>query len=308
MNEKNKRLKLVKFNEDISTLKDDKDKVFYYKEEDIVEYFFGIPWIKLWYNSDFSIKMDVQVPINEFVLNQSLRDYLGNITLTKTLIWDDIPFVRISRFDKTESNTDYYAWLSTEDSEQTTLLFTTTDYDFGNYSDRTYNGQVAIDTFADPDGPPMIVGSNVNTNSDDTVKPFKVVDYFYEQETVSQEQCKGKRFKLNRNFEFNNIASGLTKVIMSDGIHKLNKETFRNCTSLTSIDLPPTSLTMIDNYAFQNCTGLTAIYIPSTVKRIESNVFNGCTNLTLIRYDGTAEPSSLSHPWGAPNAMWNKQA
>lgn len=308
MNEKNKRLKLVKFNEDISTLKDDKDKVFYYKEDDIVEYFFGIPWIKLWSNANFSIKMDVQIPINEFVLNQSIRSYTGNITLTKALVWDDIPFVRISRFDKTVSNTDYYAWLSTEDSEQTTLLFTTTDYDFGNYNSRTYNGEVEIDTFGDPDGLPQIVGAKVYTNSDDTVKPFKVVDYFYGQETVSQEQCEGKRIKLNRNFEFNNIASGLTKVIMSEGIHKLNEKAFRNCTNLTNIDLPPTSLTMIDDYAFQNCTDLTAIYIPSTVKRIESYVFNGCTNLTLIRYDGTAEPSSLSHPWGAPNAMWNKQA
>lgn len=308
MNEKNKRLKLVKFNEDISTLKDDKDKVFYYKEEDIVEYFFGIPWIKLWSNANFGIKRDVKVPINEFVLNQSIRYYIGNVTLTKTLIWDDIPYVRISGFDKTVSNTDYYAWLNTEDSEQTTLLFTTTDYNFGNYSDRTYNGEVAIDTFGDPDDPPQIVGAIVYTNSDDTVKPFKVVDYFYGQETVSQEQCEGKRIKLNRNFEFNNIASGLTKVIMSEGIHKLNEKAFRNCTSLTSIDLPPTSLTMIDDNAFQNCTDLTNIYIPSSVKRIEDHVFTGCTNLTLIRYDGTVEPSSLSHPWGAPNATWNKQA
>ena len=47
---------------------------------------------------------------------------------------------------------------------------------------------------------------------------------------------------------------------------------FRNCTGLTSIDIP-NSVTKIGDYAFDGCTGLTSIDIPNSVTSIGFNAF-----------------------------------
>ena len=57
---------------------------------------------------------------------------------------------------------------------------------------------------------------------------------------------------------------------------------FKNCTTLTSIDLG-NSIDTIGVYAFQGCTGLTSITIPESVDLIFPYAFGGCTNIkTLI--------------------------
>ncbi|MBR6751333.1 MAG: leucine-rich repeat domain-containing protein [Clostridia bacterium] len=63
---------------------------------------------------------------------------------------------------------------------------------------------------------------------------------------------------------------------------------FRNCTSLTSIEIP-SSVTSIGGSAFYNCTSLTSIEIPSSVTSIGSSAFEGCTLLTSVNYLGTIE-------------------
>ena len=54
---------------------------------------------------------------------------------------------------------------------------------------------------------------------------------------------------------------------------------FRNCSSLTSIDLP--NVTSIGSYAFDSCSSLTSIYLPK-VTSIDSNAFYYCSSLTSI--------------------------
>ncbi len=61
----------------------------------------------------------------------------------------------------------------------------------------------------------------------------------------------------------------------------IRNETFRGCTSLTSITIP-NSVTYIGWNAFSGCTGLTEIIIPNSVKVIENEVFCNCTGLTTI--------------------------
>ena len=63
---------------------------------------------------------------------------------------------------------------------------------------------------------------------------------------------------------------------------------FRNCTGLTSIDIP-NSVTAIGLMAFESCTGLTSIDIPNSVTKIGSGAFFYCTGLTSVTI-----PNSIS--------------
>ena len=92
------------------------------------------------------------------------------------------------------------------------------------------------------------------------------------------------------------------KSYSNDNVTSIGNSAFRNCTSLTSIDLPKvtsigsdafygcTSLTSIDlpnvtsigGYAFNSCTSLTSIDLPNVTSIDSNDVFNNCTSLTSI--------------------------
>ena len=61
----------------------------------------------------------------------------------------------------------------------------------------------------------------------------------------------------------------------------IGSEAFRNCNSLTSVDISD-NVTSIDDYTFFGCYNITSIDIPSSVTSIGGNAFNGCSNLTSI--------------------------
>ena len=56
---------------------------------------------------------------------------------------------------------------------------------------------------------------------------------------------------------------------------------FRECTSLTTIDLP-NGVTSIGDYVFCNCSGLTSVTIPNSVISIGPSAFSGCSALTSV--------------------------
>ena len=58
-------------------------------------------------------------------------------------------------------------------------------------------------------------------------------------------------------------------------------DAFRDCTSLTSIDIPD-SVRDIGKYAFYGCTSLTSITIPDSVTSIGNSAFVWCTSLTNV--------------------------
>ena len=51
----------------------------------------------------------------------------------------------------------------------------------------------------------------------------------------------------------------------------------------------PKDLKKIGCQAFQYCNSLKSIRIPKSVERMEFGVFSGCTALSDIEFDGTAE-------------------
>ena len=71
----------------------------------------------------------------------------------------------------------------------------------------------------------------------------------------------------------------IRKVIIEQGVTGIRRETFQNCTGLTSVTFSD-SVTAIGPSAFSGCTGLTSIELPDSVKSIGSSAFSGCTGLT----------------------------
>ena len=272
MNENYKQLKSVGQGEDISALKNNIDKVFYNNNEDNVEYWTGLPWMKIWSDSNISMIKDVRVPVTNFTVPESIEEYLWDIgktvnpnNLTKALIINGDTYygiyVRLKELDITQNNVTYYAWFDNRQPDDAFITFTTEDYTKGKHTGNYYEGQIT--SF----GPSI---GTLHTNMSITV-----TNYIYSQQTVSYGKCDGKKVKLySSDFSLDNMASGLTKVELSEGVTKIGKMAFRNCTELREIKLP-TSITSIVN-----------------------NAFTGCTNLTAIYYKGNATGA----PWGASNA------
>lgn len=75
-----------------------------------------------------------------------------------------------------------------------------------------------------------------------------------------------------------NIPAGINE---SDGYAVLDG-TFRNCTSLTEINIPE-GITKIGSDAFNSCINLTTVKLPDSLTAISSQAFYHCPNLELTR-------------------------
>jgi len=65
------------------------------------------------------------------------------------------------------------------------------------------------------------------------------------------------------------------------GYPDLGEGAFLNCTSLETIELPPSTREIPDSF-FKGCTSLSAVQMPETVTVIGENVFSGCESLAEI--------------------------
>ena len=79
--------------------------------------------------------------------------------------------------------------------------------------------------------------------------------------------------------------SGLTSIIIPEGVTSIGKMAFKGCTSLKSIAIPD-SVMIVEAGAFFKCSSLKIVAIPSSVMIIEKNAFPDCKT---IRYRGTVE-------------------
>ena len=75
--------------------------------------------------------------------------------------------------------------------------------------------------------------------------------------------------------------SGLTQIVIPEGIAILESSLFSGCSNLASVTLPDSVLS-IKSSAFGNCCALAEITIPNGVTNISDRVFSGCTSLIHV--------------------------
>ena len=75
--------------------------------------------------------------------------------------------------------------------------------------------------------------------------------------------------------------TGVTEVVIPDGVTSIGDLAFYNCTSLTSVIIPD-SVTSIGWHAFEGCTSLTTVTIPDSVTSIDEGAFAWCDSLISV--------------------------
>ncbi len=73
----------------------------------------------------------------------------------------------------------------------------------------------------------------------------------------------------------------LTAIRIPDSVTSFGERAFQHCTDLTSVVLP-IGMTGTGNYTFSDCTGLTSVVIPEGITSIDAMAFYNCINLTSI--------------------------
>ena len=73
----------------------------------------------------------------------------------------------------------------------------------------------------------------------------------------------------------------LESIVMPQRLESLGKECFRNCSKLKSIIIPE-GVTEIDSYSFEYCSELASVTLPSTLITIDNNAFSHCNKLTSL--------------------------
>ena len=97
-----------------------------------------------------------------------------------------------------------------------------------------------------------------------------------QESEVKQIEIKGIVDSLFRGSKY------LKKINIQDTkISKIDKESFKNCTSLSEVVLP-IDLKEIGGSAFEGCTSLKTLKIPDSVNVISYNAFKSCTSLEKL--------------------------
>ena len=79
-----------------------------------------------------------------------------------------------------------------------------------------------------------------------------------------------------------------------DYTYNIYRSAFKNNTSVTYIEIPnQTNCRTIEKSAFAGCTSLTGIKFPSTLLQVGENLFEGCTSLMTVDFNGS-ELSTIS--------------
>ncbi len=94
--------------------------------------------------------------------------------------------------------------------------------------------------------------------------------------------------------------SSLTSIEIPDNVTTIDSSAFEGCTSLMNIIIPD-SVTIFGNCVFYGCIKLTSIKIPQGVKNIGNSMFRNCENLTSIELPNSVNKIYSYAFWGCSN-------
>lgn len=77
------------------------------------------------------------------------------------------------------------------------------------------------------------------------------------------------------------LSSGLTNIIIPDGVTEIEQMTFEYCNNLTDVTLPD-NLQKINSSAFYCCKNLSKIKLPDSLTEIQYGAFGDCISLTNV--------------------------
>lgn len=88
--------------------------------------------------------------------------------------------------------------------------------------------------------------------------------------------------------------SGITEMVINEGIKTIDSYAFENCDNLTNLTIGK-GLERIGYEAFRNCSSLRQLVLPTTLKTIDSDAFEYCYGLTDIDFaEGLTEIGSYA--------------
>ncbi|MDR0613407.1 MAG: leucine-rich repeat protein [Dysgonamonadaceae bacterium] len=85
---------------------------------------------------------------------------------------------------------------------------------------------------------------------------------------------------------WDSVKESIKTVVIGDGVENICSNSFRGCTSLSSVSIP-SSVTFIEDWAFGYCTSLISIIIPEGVTVIKGSAFDNCRQLTHVTFPST---------------------
>ena len=80
------------------------------------------------------------------------------------------------------------------------------------------------------------------------------------------------------------LSSAIKSLVIPASVTEIGKYAFRDCAALKSVTV---NNAVIGEFMFVNCSKLSSFTIGTKLKKIGSNVFNYCSNLETITYNGT---------------------
>jgi len=83
------------------------------------------------------------------------------------------------------------------------------------------------------------------------------------------------------NWNCNGFPSGVTSVVLPEGLQKVGWAAFERCSNLESVTFPE-GLQEVGSGAFYWCSSLTSVTLPEGLTQVGSNAFRGCSNLESV--------------------------
>ena len=114
--------------------------------------------------------------------------------------------------------------------------------------------------------------------------------------------------ELTENYTFSLMAQNMKTLILSEGVTKIGKYAFRNCSNLTNVTLP-NSLTEIGRMAFRGDSLLSSVTIPENVTSIGAAAFGECISLQTItipeNVSNLASGATFQNCTSLKSVVWN---